>query len=89
MIRRFDQPMADRMPISRVRSSTAMSSVFSTISTPMSSATQAMAVDTALNSPIRLSFFRTLSLLVTENWPRPSMALATRSASSGRPEAQA
>ena len=67
MIRSLDQPMADRMPISRVRSSTAMSSVFSTMSTPMSNATQAMEVDTALKSPIRLSFCRTLSLLVTDS----------------------
>ena len=59
MMRCLDQPMAERMPISRVRSSTAMSSVFSTMSTPMNSATQAMADDTALSSPIRLSFCST------------------------------
>ena len=58
MMRCLDQPIAERMPISRVRSSTAMSSVFSTISTPMKSATQAMADDTASSSPIRLSFLQ-------------------------------
>ena len=81
MIRCLDQPMAERMPISRVRSSTAISSVFSTISTPINSATQAMADDTALSSPIRLSFCSAPPLPVTVNWPKPSMALAMRSAS--------
>ena len=73
--------MAERMPISRVRSSTAMSSVLSTMSTPMNRATQAMDVDTAVSRPNRLSLRNMPSLLDTESFSMPSMVAATRSAS--------
>ena len=41
-MRSADHPIADKIPISRVRSNTAISKVFNTISTPISKATQAI-----------------------------------------------
>jgi hypothetical protein len=79
MMRSLDQPIAERMPISRVRSSTAMSSVFSTISTPMRRATHAIELDTASSRPTRLSFLSMDSLLCHGELASPSIVLAMRS----------
>ena len=85
MMRSFDQPRADRMPISRVRSRTAMSSVLSTMSTPMNRATQAIALDTAVMSPNRLSLRSMPSLGDTVSLSKASTACETRSASALSP----
>ena len=78
-----DQPIADRMPISRVRSRTAISSVLRTMRTPIRSATQAIDVDTARKRPSMLSLRSTFSLFDADKSPTASMALDTRSTSAG------
>jgi hypothetical protein len=83
VMRSVDQPIAARMPISRVRSSTAIRSVLRTMRTPIRRATHAMDLDTARKRPIMLSLRSTFSLFDADKPPMASMSRATRSTSAG------